>query len=45
MGADAGRPLPRDLSNLLNDLQQTDPQVIHDPAFLRLNGFRRLRGA
>lgn len=38
-------PVPRDLGQLLDDCQQLDPQIIHDPAFLRLSGFRRLSGA
>ena len=37
--------VPRDLGKLLDDCQQVDPQIVHDAAFLRLNGFRRLGGA
>lgn len=38
-------PVPRDLSKLLDDCENLDPQIIHDPSFLRLNGFRRLSSA
>lgn len=38
-------PVPRDLGQLLHDCQLRDPQIVHDPAFLRLDGFRRLSGA
>lgn len=38
-------PVPRDLSKLLDDCENLDPQIIDDPAFTRLNGFRRLSGA
>lgn len=38
-------PVARDLGQLLDNCQQRDPQIVHDPAFLRLDGFRRLSGA
>lgn len=38
-------PVPRDLGTLLDDLRRHDPNIIHDPAFPRLEGFRRLAGA
>lgn len=37
--------VPRDLRELLDDCQYHDPEIIDDPTFLRLNGFRRLSGA
>ncbi|TVR84889.1 MAG: hypothetical protein EA405_00395 [Rhodospirillales bacterium] len=37
--------VPRDLGRLLDDCQQHDPEIVHDPAFLRLDGFKRLSGA
>lgn len=39
------QPVPGDLARLLDDCQQHDPQIVHEPAFLRLDGFKRLSGA
>lgn len=38
-------PVPRDLARILAQCQQHEPEIVHDPGFLRLNGFRRLSGA
>jgi hypothetical protein len=38
-------PVPPDLVRLLDDVRKIDPQIVHDPAFLRLNGFVRLSSA
>lgn len=38
-------PVPRDLGKLLDQCEQIAPEIVNDPMFLRLSGFRRLGSA
>jgi hypothetical protein len=41
----AAYPVPNDLATLLQDCLSTSPTVANDPAYIRLYGLRRQRGA